>query len=171
MPPALPCLPPQPTTPIAESRNHSAYCAPSPSLSLSPRFYPIQFHRLVLIRFLILQFSAPLQQRRRSLNWSRWRCLAIRSWKTPDLRHRQRPRERRGLYSIAYKLFYLLYVFSFFFKFFIFTFQVLARKAKNQYTWKGFSAIPEALQELKVFLLPKLSRCVRLLVFKIWCLF
>ncbi|WVZ18262.1 hypothetical protein V8G54_005584 [Vigna mungo] len=26
---------------------------------------------------------------------------------------------------------------------------VLARKAKNQYTWKGFSAIPEALQELK----------------------
>ncbi|TKY73456.1 E2F transcription factor E2FE [Spatholobus suberectus] len=26
---------------------------------------------------------------------------------------------------------------------------VLARKAKNQYTWKGFSAIPAALQELK----------------------
>ncbi|XP_027904408.1 E2F transcription factor-like E2FE isoform X2 [Vigna unguiculata] len=26
---------------------------------------------------------------------------------------------------------------------------VLTRKAKNQYTWKGFSAIPEALQELK----------------------
>jgi hypothetical protein len=29
-------------------------------------------------------------------------------------------------------------------------FQVLARKAKNQYTWKGFGAIPVALQELKV---------------------
>ncbi|XP_061369625.1 E2F transcription factor-like E2FE [Gastrolobium bilobum] len=26
---------------------------------------------------------------------------------------------------------------------------VVARKAKNQYTWKGFAAIPEALQELK----------------------
>ncbi|KAL5544338.1 hypothetical protein UlMin_008122 [Ulmus minor] len=26
---------------------------------------------------------------------------------------------------------------------------VLARKAKNQYTWKGFGAIPKALQELK----------------------
>jgi hypothetical protein len=28
--------------------------------------------------------------------------------------------------------------------------QVLARKAKNQYTWKGFGAIPAALKELKV---------------------
>ncbi|KAM6584522.1 hypothetical protein CsatB_011524 [Cannabis sativa] len=27
--------------------------------------------------------------------------------------------------------------------------QVLARKAKNQYTWKGFEAIPKALKELK----------------------
>ncbi|XP_060966775.1 E2F transcription factor-like E2FE isoform X2 [Cannabis sativa] len=26
---------------------------------------------------------------------------------------------------------------------------VLARKAKNQYTWKGFEAIPKALKELK----------------------
>lgn len=26
---------------------------------------------------------------------------------------------------------------------------MLARKAKNQYTWKGFGAIPLALQELK----------------------
>lgn len=35
---------------------------------------------------------------------------------------------------------------------FFFFFQVLARKAKNQCTWKGFSAIHVALQELKVFL-------------------
>lgn len=35
---------------------------------------------------------------------------------------------------------------------FLFFFQVLARKAKNQCTWKGFSAIHVALQELKVFL-------------------
>ena len=28
--------------------------------------------------------------------------------------------------------------------------QVLTRKAKNQYTWKGFEAIPKALKELKV---------------------
>ncbi|KAF4361088.1 hypothetical protein F8388_016897 [Cannabis sativa] len=27
--------------------------------------------------------------------------------------------------------------------------EVLARKAKNQYTWKGFEAIPKALKELK----------------------
>lgn len=28
--------------------------------------------------------------------------------------------------------------------------QVLARKAKNQYFWKGFGAIPKALEQLKV---------------------
>ena len=28
--------------------------------------------------------------------------------------------------------------------------KVLARKAKNKYSWKGFAAVPKALQELKV---------------------
>jgi hypothetical protein len=28
--------------------------------------------------------------------------------------------------------------------------KVLARKAKNKYLWKGFAAVPKALQELKV---------------------
>ena len=28
--------------------------------------------------------------------------------------------------------------------------KVLARKTKNKYSWKGFAAVPKALQELKV---------------------
>ena len=30
------------------------------------------------------------------------------------------------------------------------TFKVVARKAKNQYTWKGLEEIPKALEQLKV---------------------
>lgn len=29
--------------------------------------------------------------------------------------------------------------------------QVVARKQKNRYSWKGFDAIPRALEELKVY--------------------
>jgi len=64
-----------------------------------------------------LQFSQAVQQRRRSLNWSRWRRIATRCWETPDLRYRQRPRERRGLYSFAFRVLLLLY-FYFYFYFF-----------------------------------------------------
>lgn len=32
-----------------------------------------------------------------------------------------------------------------------FSIQVLSRKAKNQYSWKGFAEIPKALEKLKVF--------------------
>lgn len=41
---------------------------------------------------------------------------------------------------------------------------MLARKAKNQYTWKGFGAIPGALQELKVILFLTLNCAQRYLV-------
>lgn len=49
-------------------------------------------------------------------------------------------------YAISDSIAHMFVGVSFFF------FQVLARKAKNQCTWKGFSAIHVALQELKVFL-------------------
>lgn len=77
--------------------------------------------------------------------------LGISLFKTRENEHSE------ILYSFHSSVFLVIrqaFCFVFFGKFLSFVLslitQVLARKAKNQYSWKGFGAIPKALEELRV---------------------